>query len=155
MVKKIEISHHAKYTCSFCGMTRMKRTALSTWHCGSCMKTVAGDVWMYNTTSAVTVKSAIRRLKELKDEQKHTLVPFCLSSVMVSIYVFYTLKVIVKKKRPSGYLQETSSGYHHKSVARRERAFSFVGLHLWNARKVYMPSFFLSGTSLFSRHLVF
>ncbi|KAL4841133.1 hypothetical protein H8958_020403, partial [Nasalis larvatus] len=60
MVKKIEISQHAKYTCSFCGK--------GIWHCGSCMKTVAGGAWTYNTTSAVTVKSAIRRLKELKDQ---------------------------------------------------------------------------------------
>uniref|UniRef100_A0A2K6UFS8 Ribosomal protein L37a n=1 Tax=Saimiri boliviensis boliviensis TaxID=39432 RepID=A0A2K6UFS8_SAIBB len=37
MVKKIEISQHAKYTCSFC--------AVGIWHCGSCMKTVAGGAW--------------------------------------------------------------------------------------------------------------
>uniref|UniRef100_A0A8C5P3P3 60S ribosomal protein L37a n=1 Tax=Jaculus jaculus TaxID=51337 RepID=A0A8C5P3P3_JACJA len=58
MVKKIEISQHTKYTCSFCGI----------WHCGSCMKTVAGGAWNYNPTSAVTVTSAIRRLEELKDQ---------------------------------------------------------------------------------------
>ncbi|KAG5833889.1 hypothetical protein ANANG_G00280700 [Anguilla anguilla] len=42
MVKKIEISQHAKYTCSFCGKTKMKRKAVGIWNCGSCMKTVAG-----------------------------------------------------------------------------------------------------------------
>ncbi|KAK1165538.1 60S ribosomal protein L37a isoform X1 [Acipenser oxyrinchus oxyrinchus] len=68
MVKKIEISQHAKYTCSFCGKTKMKRKAVGIWNCGSCMKTVAGGAWTYNTTSAVTVKSAIRRLKELKEQ---------------------------------------------------------------------------------------
>ncbi|ELW68053.1 60S ribosomal protein L21 [Tupaia chinensis] len=77
MVKKIEISQHAKYTCFFCGKTKMKRWAVEIWHCGSCMKTVAGVAWTYTTTgvpwtytttSAVTVKSAIRRLKELKDQ---------------------------------------------------------------------------------------
>uniref|UniRef100_A0A8D2N5I2 Ribosomal protein L37a n=1 Tax=Zonotrichia albicollis TaxID=44394 RepID=A0A8D2N5I2_ZONAL len=52
MVKKIEISQHAKYTCSFCGKTKMKRKAVGIWHCGSCMKTVAGGAWTYNTTSA-------------------------------------------------------------------------------------------------------
>ncbi|XP_075813401.1 large ribosomal subunit protein eL43-like [Microtus pennsylvanicus] len=62
MVKKIEISQHAKYTCFLCGKTKMKRRAVGIWHCGSCMKTVAGGA------SAVTVKSAIRRLKELKDQ---------------------------------------------------------------------------------------
>ncbi|KAL7854627.1 hypothetical protein SRHO_G00168170 [Serrasalmus rhombeus] len=68
MVKKIEISQHSKYTCSFCGKTKMKRRAVGIWHCGSCMKTVAGGAWTYNTTSAVTVKSAIKRLKEMKDQ---------------------------------------------------------------------------------------
>ncbi|CAK7318923.1 Putative 60S ribosomal protein L37a [Vulpes lagopus] len=67
MVKKIEISQHAKYTCSFCGKTKMKRRAVGIWHCGSCMKTIASGAWTYNTTSAITVKSATR-LKELKDQ---------------------------------------------------------------------------------------
>uniref|UniRef100_A0A2K6FGV1 60S ribosomal protein L37a n=1 Tax=Propithecus coquereli TaxID=379532 RepID=A0A2K6FGV1_PROCO len=44
-VKKIDISQHGKYTCSFC--------AVDIWHCGSCMKTVAGGTWTYNTTSSV------------------------------------------------------------------------------------------------------
>ncbi|XP_072476546.1 large ribosomal subunit protein eL43-like [Notamacropus eugenii] len=68
MVKKIEISQHAKYACSFCGKIKMKRWAVGIWHCGSAIKTVAGSAWTYNTPSAVTVKSAIRRLKELKDQ---------------------------------------------------------------------------------------
>uniref|UniRef100_A0A8I5NDT4 60S ribosomal protein L37a n=2 Tax=Papio anubis TaxID=9555 RepID=A0A8I5NDT4_PAPAN len=49
MVKKIEISQHAKYTCSFCGKTKMKRRAVGIWHCGSCMKTVAGGAWTYKS----------------------------------------------------------------------------------------------------------
>ncbi|XP_022433813.1 putative 60S ribosomal protein L37a [Delphinapterus leucas] len=68
MVKTIEISQHAKYTCSFCGKTKMKRRAVGISHCGSRMKTVAGGAWTYDTTSAATVKSAIRRRKELKDQ---------------------------------------------------------------------------------------
>ncbi|XP_032718889.1 60S ribosomal protein L37a-like [Lontra canadensis] len=63
-MKKIEISQHAKYACSFCGKTKTKRRAVGIWHCGSCMKTVARGAWTYTTTSAVTVESAIRRLKE-------------------------------------------------------------------------------------------
>ncbi|XP_006141223.1 60S ribosomal protein L37a-like [Tupaia chinensis] len=68
MVKKIEISQHAKYTCSFCGKTKMKRRAVGIWHCGSRMNTVAGGVWTCAITSAITVKSAISRLKELKNQ---------------------------------------------------------------------------------------
>ncbi|XP_059270207.1 large ribosomal subunit protein eL43-like [Mustela nigripes] len=67
MVKKTEISQHV-YTCSFCGKTKMKRRAVGIWHCGSCMKTVAGGAWTDTTTSAITVESAFRRLKELKDQ---------------------------------------------------------------------------------------
>ncbi|XP_057575699.1 60S ribosomal protein L37a-like [Hippopotamus amphibius kiboko] len=67
MVKRIEISQHTEYTCSFRSKTKMKRRAVGIWHRASCMKTVAGGAWTYNTTPAVTVKSAIRRLKELKD----------------------------------------------------------------------------------------
>ncbi|XP_041606611.1 60S ribosomal protein L37a-like [Vulpes lagopus] len=56
MVKKIEISQHTKYTFSFYGKTKMKGRTVGIWHCGSCMKTMAGGAWTYNTTSAVTVK---------------------------------------------------------------------------------------------------
>ncbi|XP_041029684.1 60S ribosomal protein L37a-like [Carcharodon carcharias] len=68
MLKKIEISQHAKYTCTFCGKTKMKRRAVDIWHCGSRMKTVSGGAWAYTTTSAITIKSAIRYLQELKDQ---------------------------------------------------------------------------------------
>ncbi|XP_044513469.1 60S ribosomal protein L37a-like [Gracilinanus agilis] len=68
MVKKIEVGQHAKYTCSFCGKTKMKRQAVDIWYYGSCMKLVPGDdAWTSNANSVVTVNSAIRRLKELKD----------------------------------------------------------------------------------------
>ncbi|XP_072464925.1 large ribosomal subunit protein eL43-like [Notamacropus eugenii] len=65
MVNKIEISQHAKYTCSFCGKTKMKRWVVDIWHCGSCMKTVAGGAQTYTIPPQQSVKSAIRRLKEL------------------------------------------------------------------------------------------
>uniref|UniRef100_A0A8D1GVU3 Ribosomal protein L37a n=1 Tax=Sus scrofa TaxID=9823 RepID=A0A8D1GVU3_PIG len=58
MVKKIEISQHAKYTCSFCGKTKMKRRAVGIWHCGSCMKTVAGGAWTYNLCDLGGVRSS-------------------------------------------------------------------------------------------------
>ncbi|CAO2599215.1 60S ribosomal protein L37a [Lemmus lemmus] len=37
MVKKTEISQHAKYTCS-CGKTEKKRQAVGIWRCGSACK---------------------------------------------------------------------------------------------------------------------
>ncbi|XP_015987016.2 60S ribosomal protein L37a-like [Rousettus aegyptiacus] len=66
MVKRTEMGQHVKYTC-FRGKTKMKRQAVGIWHCSSCMKMVASGAWTYTTTSALTVKSAIRRLKEFKD----------------------------------------------------------------------------------------
>ncbi|XP_048196534.1 60S ribosomal protein L37a-like [Perognathus longimembris pacificus] len=59
-------TQHRKCTCSFRGKTKKQRRAVGLWHCGSCMKTVARGVQTYNTDSAITVRSAIRRLKELK-----------------------------------------------------------------------------------------
>ncbi|XP_071811876.1 large ribosomal subunit protein eL43-like isoform X2 [Apostichopus japonicus] len=67
-VKKIEISQHGKYTCVFCGKENMKRKCVGIWHCKSCKKTVAGGAWNYSTTAAVQVRSAIRRLRELKEQ---------------------------------------------------------------------------------------
>ncbi|XP_021563740.1 60S ribosomal protein L37a-like [Carlito syrichta] len=69
MVKKIKISQHTKYTtCSNCGKTKMNRPVVGIWHCCSCIKVVADGAWDNNTTSAATVKSAIRKLKKLKDQ---------------------------------------------------------------------------------------
>jgi large subunit ribosomal protein L37Ae len=64
-VKKIEITQHAKYSCPFCGKDSVKRTAVGIWNCKSCKKTMAGGAWVLNTTAAATVRSTIRRLREL------------------------------------------------------------------------------------------
>ncbi|XP_043934921.1 60S ribosomal protein L37a-like [Protopterus annectens] len=69
VVKAIDISQHTKHTHSFCGKTKKRKKAVGIWHCGSCMKTVVGEVWLYNTSFAVTVKPAIRRLTQLKDQR--------------------------------------------------------------------------------------
>ena len=62
MVKKIEGSQHAKYTYSFCEVGR----TVGLWHHGSHMRMVVSSAWTLNTTSPATVKSASRRLKELR-----------------------------------------------------------------------------------------
>merc|ERR1712226_466172 len=33
-VKKMEISQHSKYTCTFCGKDKMKRQCVGIWKCG-------------------------------------------------------------------------------------------------------------------------
>lgn len=67
MAKKIEVSQHAKYTCQFCGKDAMKRTVVGIWKCKGCRKTVAGGAWAPSTSAAITVRSAIRRLREMQD----------------------------------------------------------------------------------------
>jgi len=68
-VRKMEITQHAKYTCPFCGKDSVKRQAVGIWTCKSCKKTVAGGAWVMNTTAAATVRSTIRRLREMQEIQ--------------------------------------------------------------------------------------
>ena len=63
-IKKIEVSQHSKYFCSFCGKYSIKRKAVGIWNCKACRKTQAGGAYTLNTGSAVTVRSTIRRLRE-------------------------------------------------------------------------------------------
>nr|AAX48872.1 L37a [Suberites domuncula] len=67
MVKKIEISQHAKYACYFCGKNAMKRKCVGIWSCNKCRKTIAGGAWVPSTTAAATVRSAVRRLREMQE----------------------------------------------------------------------------------------
>ena len=63
-IKKIEVSQHSKYFCSFCGKYGMKRSAVGIWKCKGCNKTQAGGAYTLNTPSSVTVRSTVRRLRE-------------------------------------------------------------------------------------------
>jgi large subunit ribosomal protein L37Ae len=93
----MEITQHAKYTCTFCGKVgrwrgvvwcgvldraphssrhpppatipqdTVKRTNVGIWKCKACRKVVAGGAWTVGTTAAATVRSTIRRLRELNE----------------------------------------------------------------------------------------
>ncbi|CAI2324886.1 unnamed protein product [Caenorhabditis sp. 36 PRJEB53466] len=65
--KKIEVAQHSRYTCSFCGKEAMKRKATGIWNCAKCHKVVAGGAYVYGTVTAATVRSTIRRLRDLKE----------------------------------------------------------------------------------------
>lgn len=41
----MEITQHAKYTCTFCGKTTVRRNATGIWDCKSCKRTVAGGAY--------------------------------------------------------------------------------------------------------------
>ncbi|KAH8108334.1 60S ribosomal protein L37, partial [Phellopilus nigrolimitatus] len=66
-VKKMEITQHARYTCTFCGKDSVKRTAVGIWECRACKKVIAGGAWTVSTTAAATVRSTIRRLREITE----------------------------------------------------------------------------------------
>ncbi|KAJ2722582.1 60S ribosomal protein L43 [Coemansia sp. Benny D115] len=66
-VKKIEITQHARYTCTFCGKDSVKRTAVGIWKCSGCKKAIAGGAWTVSTPAAVSARSNIRRLRELRE----------------------------------------------------------------------------------------
>ncbi|XP_074659192.1 large ribosomal subunit protein eL43 [Tubulanus polymorphus] len=66
-IKRMEVTQHGKYTCSFCGKDAMKRQAVGIWHCKGCKKTIAGGAWVQSTNAAATVRSAVRRLREMKE----------------------------------------------------------------------------------------
>jgi len=65
-IKKMEITQHAKYTCGFCGKDTVKRQATGIWNCRACRKIVAGGAYVMGTSTAATVRSTVRRLREMK-----------------------------------------------------------------------------------------
>ncbi|KAI0851647.1 ribosomal protein L37ae [Daldinia decipiens] len=66
-VKKMEITQHAKYTCTFCGKTSVKRHSVGIWDCKSCGKTVAGGAYTVSTAAAAAMRSTLRRLREIQE----------------------------------------------------------------------------------------
>nr|UXY87488.1 60S ribosomal protein L37A [Cryptomonas sp.] len=71
-IKKIEISQHRKYNCTFCGKENVKRTSIGIWHCKSCNRTISGGAWSLYTQAAVAARGTIRRLRDLAISQFHT-----------------------------------------------------------------------------------
>ena len=57
-VKKMEISQHSKYLCTFCGKDKMKRQATGIWFCDdkNCRIKVAGGAYTYTTTAAASIR---------------------------------------------------------------------------------------------------
>ncbi|EMR09269.1 60S ribosomal protein L43-B [Pneumocystis murina B123] len=66
-IKKMEIQQHSKYVCTFCGKKSVKRKCVGIWRCLRCSKVVAGGAWTVSTTAAASVRSTIRRLREMAE----------------------------------------------------------------------------------------
>ncbi|OJJ47009.1 hypothetical protein ASPZODRAFT_31362, partial [Penicilliopsis zonata CBS 506.65] len=52
-VKKMEVTQHARYICTFCGKNTVKRQAVGIWECKACKKTVAGGAYVVSHPTAV------------------------------------------------------------------------------------------------------
>lgn len=70
VVKRFEISQHARYVSPFCGKNSVKRQAVGIWKCSRTNKRIAGGAYTLSTTAAVTAKATIMRLKRLREEAK-------------------------------------------------------------------------------------
>ncbi|EAQ91244.1 60S ribosomal protein L43 [Staphylotrichum tortipilum] len=67
LVKKQEVSQHARYTCTFCGKNTVRRSAVGIWNCKSCKKTMAGGAYTVATPAAAAMRSTLRRLREITE----------------------------------------------------------------------------------------
>ncbi|KAL2137177.1 hypothetical protein VTI74DRAFT_7724 [Chaetomium olivicolor] len=67
LVKKQEVSQHARYTCTFCGKNTVRRQAVGIWSCKSCKKTMAGGAYTVATPAAAAMRSTLRRLREITE----------------------------------------------------------------------------------------
>jgi large subunit ribosomal protein L37Ae len=64
VIKKMEVTQHATYNCSFCGKNSVKRQATGVWKCSRCKKTMAGGSYVLSTAAAVTVRTAVSRIQK-------------------------------------------------------------------------------------------
>mmetsp|Transcript_2129 Transcript_2129/g.3176 ORF Transcript_2129/g.3176 Transcript_2129/m.3176 type:complete len:95 (+) Transcript_2129:144-428(+) len=68
LLRKVEVSQHSKFHCSFCGKDSVKRKCTGIWNCKSCGKVLAGGAYTLSTAAAVTTRSTINRLKRMQVE---------------------------------------------------------------------------------------
>jgi len=66
IAKRAERTQHARYMCSFCGKTAVKRRATGIWDCARCKRTVAGGAYLLVTPAAAASRSTLRRVREAK-----------------------------------------------------------------------------------------
>jgi len=67
LIRKIEVSQHAKYDCVFCGKKTVTRVSTGIWNCSACRKTSAGGSYVLVTPAAATVRSNIARMRKVAE----------------------------------------------------------------------------------------
>jgi len=67
LIRKIEVSQHAKYDCVFCGKKTVTRVSTGIWKCSACKKTSAGGSYVLTTPAAATVRSNIARMRKVAE----------------------------------------------------------------------------------------
>ncbi|KAM0672993.1 60S ribosomal protein L43 [Gurleya vavrai] len=64
-IKPYEESQRAKYECQACGKNTVKREVVGIWKCRACLRVFAGGAYVPVTVSATSVKSTVKRLREI------------------------------------------------------------------------------------------
>ena len=59
----MEVTQHAKYTCTFCGKVTVRRQAVGIWNCRGCSRTIAGGAY---TVSYVPLALSHRTIKRMR-----------------------------------------------------------------------------------------
>ena len=71
IIKKFEISQHARYVSPFCGKNTVKRSAVGIWFCKKTNKKIAGGAYQLSTPFAINAKATIQRLRRNREEAKN------------------------------------------------------------------------------------
>ena len=50
----MEVTQHAKYTCTFCGKVTVRREAVGIWNCKGCSRTIAGGAYTVSYGSLIS-----------------------------------------------------------------------------------------------------
>ena len=58
VIKKMEVTQHAKYNCSFCGKNSIKRQATGIWKCLRCKKVLAGGAYVLRCVEVSSLRCA-------------------------------------------------------------------------------------------------
>ena len=72
VIKKVEISQHSKFNCVFCGNTTVKREVVGIWKCSKYRAKIAGAAYQLSSAAAVTVRTAVGRLRAKQEANKQT-----------------------------------------------------------------------------------